>query len=43
MARKMWWFEKVKRNLYPVVAEAKNKEGKTARAIFAEQHEELKE
>ncbi|XP_031282076.1 ankyrin repeat-containing protein ITN1-like [Pistacia vera] len=42
MAIEMEWFERVKRILHPVVAEAKNKEGKTARAIFTEQHKELR-
>ncbi|XP_031275015.1 ankyrin repeat-containing protein NPR4-like [Pistacia vera] len=43
MEREMWWFEGVKKILHPVVAEAKNKEGKTPRALFTEQHKELRE
>ncbi|KAJ0016445.1 hypothetical protein Pint_12322 [Pistacia integerrima] len=43
MEREMWWFEKVKRNLHPVVAEAKNNEGKTPRALFTKQNRELRE
>ncbi|KAJ0081996.1 hypothetical protein Patl1_12369 [Pistacia atlantica] len=42
MARELRWFKKVKKILHPVAAEAKNKEGKTAGAIFTEQHEELR-
>ncbi|XP_031247666.1 uncharacterized protein LOC116105376 [Pistacia vera] len=36
------WFEEVKRITHPVYAEAKNKDGKTPRALFSEQHEELR-
>ncbi|XP_031247658.1 ankyrin repeat-containing protein NPR4-like [Pistacia vera] len=43
MEREMWWFEGVKRILHPVVAEAKNNEEKTPRALFTEQHKELRE
>ncbi|XP_044497643.1 ankyrin repeat-containing protein ITN1-like [Mangifera indica] len=42
MALEMSWFERVKRILHPVDAEAKNKEGKTARALFTEEHRELR-
>ncbi|XP_031269173.1 uncharacterized protein LOC116127680 isoform X2 [Pistacia vera] len=37
-----WWFEEVKRITHPMYAEAKNKDGKTPRALFTEQHEELR-
>ncbi|XP_031282083.1 ankyrin repeat-containing protein NPR4-like [Pistacia vera] len=36
------WFEAVKRISHPMYAEAKNKDGKTPRALFTEQHEELR-
>ncbi|XP_031247664.1 ankyrin repeat-containing protein ITN1-like [Pistacia vera] len=43
MKWEMGWFKEVKRILHPVVAEAKNNEGKTPRALFTEQHKELRE
>ncbi|XP_044496052.1 uncharacterized protein LOC123218612 isoform X2 [Mangifera indica] len=45
-AHQMWlelvWFKNVKTMLRPVDAEARNKEGKTARALFTEEHKELR-
>ncbi|KAJ0018398.1 hypothetical protein Pint_12348 [Pistacia integerrima] len=43
LKREIWWFEGVKRILHPVVAEAKNNERKTPRALFTEQYKELRE
>ncbi|XP_031247660.1 ankyrin repeat-containing protein NPR4-like [Pistacia vera] len=43
LEREIWWFEGVKRILHPVVAEAKNNERKTPRALFTEQYKELRE
>ncbi|XP_031275217.1 ankyrin repeat-containing protein NPR4-like [Pistacia vera] len=42
MSIEMRWFERVKRILHPVAAEAENNKGKTAKAIFTEQHRELR-
>ncbi|XP_031247657.1 ankyrin repeat-containing protein At5g02620-like [Pistacia vera] len=42
MQIEMRWFKRVKRILHPVVAEAKNNEGKTPRALSTEQHNELR-
>ncbi|XP_044497496.1 uncharacterized protein LOC123219552 [Mangifera indica] len=43
MAREMSFFWRVEDILHPVDAEAKNKEGKTPRALFTEEHRELRQ
>ncbi|XP_044495787.1 uncharacterized protein LOC123218399 [Mangifera indica] len=42
MRLEVFWFKKVKKMLCPVDAEAPNDDGKTASALFTEEHEELR-
>ncbi|XP_044496118.1 ankyrin repeat-containing protein NPR4-like isoform X2 [Mangifera indica] len=43
MKVELLWFKEVKRILHPVDAEAPNKKGKTARALFTEEHKDLRD
>ncbi|XP_031275086.1 uncharacterized protein LOC116133533 [Pistacia vera] len=43
LKEELLWFKKVKEILHPWDAEAKNKDGKTARALFIEQHQVLRD
>ncbi|XP_031250983.1 ankyrin repeat-containing protein NPR4-like [Pistacia vera] len=43
LKEELLWFKKVKEILHPWDAEAKNKKGKTARALFIEQHQVLRD
>ncbi|KAL5840725.1 hypothetical protein ACOSQ4_013333 [Xanthoceras sorbifolium] len=41
LQRELLWFKEVKKVVQPLYADAKNKNGKTPRALFTEQHREL--
>ncbi|KAL9246026.1 hypothetical protein vseg_019610 [Gypsophila vaccaria] len=41
LQREMQWFEEVSKHVHPAQREAKNKQGKTPKMVFREEHEQL--